>query len=447
MSALVRIMTRTSRPPTAPPQPMTRVLKLAAFRRLLFAYGLTQLAWAMVSLALAVVVYDRSRSAIGAAGFFLCAQFVPAFFAPAVVARLDRRAPRQVLPVLFLLEAAMFGLLASLVDRIGVGWILVLALIDGVIALVVRSLARAATVAVTSPVGLLREGNAMINTVFSICLVAGPALGGLIVGISSVRVALTAGVAMVLVIALALATTRDLPDALPDDSPARGRLRAALRYVRGQPALRSLLALQAIGLVFFSMSIPVELVLAQRTLHSGAGGYAALLTTWGGGAIVGSVIFARWRRRSVWILIGVGGGALGCGFLIMAAAPTILVAALGSAVAGAGNGVLPIAAGTALQEHTKPDWMAVVMSLNDSVWQAFPGLGILLGGAVAQLNGPRAALVLAGVGSVLIGLAVPVLLRPSLGPEADVSDAERVPVGPLTFAAQRPDSDDRVPAS
>lgn len=426
---------------------MTKVLKLHAYRRLLLAYGLTQIAWAMVSLALAVVVYNRTRSAVGAAAFFLCAQFVPAFFAPGAVARIDRRAPRQVLPVLFLLEAALFGVLAWLVHRIGVAWILVLALIDGILALVARSLARAATVAVISPAGLLREGNALTNTVFSVCLVAGPALGGLIVGISSVRVALIVAMAMVLLIALTLATAKGLPDALPEDSPAKGRLGAALRYVRGQPALRSLLALQGIGLVFFSMSIPVELVLAQRTLHSGAGGYAALLTTWGCGAIVGSVIFARWRRRSAWALIAFGGAALGCGFLIMGVAPTVVVAALGSAVAGAGNGVLPIAAQTALQEHTKTEWMAVVMSLNDSIWQALPGVGILLGGAVAQLDGARTALLLAGAGSALIALAVPLVLRPSLGPLADVSDGEDAPVGPLTFAAQREPTDDKVAAS
>jgi MFS family permease len=413
---------------------MTKVLKLSAYRHLLVAYGLTQIAWAMVSLALAVLVYDRTHSAIGAAAFFLASQFVPAFFAPAVVARLDRRAPRQVLPVLFLAEAALFAVLASLVNQIGVGWILALALLDGVVALVVRSLARAATVAVVSPVGLLREGNALTNTVFTICLVVGPALGGLIVGISSVRVALIAGIALMLLIVLSLATAKQLPEALPEDSPARGRLAAALRYVRRQPVLRSVLALEAIGLVFFSMSIPVELVLAQRTLHSGAGGYGALLTTWGAGAIVGGVIFARWRRRSTWSLIALGAGALAVGFLIMGVAPTIVIAALGSAVAGAGNGVLPIAGQTALQEHAKPEWMAVVMSLNDSVWQAFPGIGILVGGAVAQINGPRMALILAGAGSAVIAAAVPLVLRPSLGGSDDGSGA---PVGPLTFAAQQ----------
>ena len=413
---------------------MAQVLKLPAYRRLLLVSGVTLVAWEIASLALAVLVYRRTGSAIGSAGFFLCSQFAPAFLSPWVVARLDRRAPGRVLPALLILEVVVFGLLAWLIGRIGVGWVLALALVDGVIALVVRALARAATVAVTSPVRLLREGNALMNTAFSVCYVVGPLLGGVIVGLGSVRAALLTSAAMVAVIAVTLLTATGLPDARPQDSPSKGRLGAALGYVRGQPILRSLLAIQAVGLVFFAMSIPVELVLAQRTLHAGAGGYAALLTTWGCGGIVGSVSFARWRNRSTSLFMALGFGGVGIGFMIMALSPTLAVAAAGSAVAGAGNGVLPVAARTALQEHTHAQWIALLMSLNDSIWQALPGVGILLGGTVAQVDGPRAALWVGSAGSVLIGLAVPLLVRPAMRRVAAAGNAG--PVAPLTFAAQ-----------
>src|SRR5689334_18346247 len=130
---------------------MRQVLKLPTYRRLLVAYGLTMLAWEIVSLALAVLVYRRTGSAIGSAGFFLCSQFAPAFLAPPVVARVDRRAPGRVLPALLILEAVLLGLLSWLIGRIGVGWVLALVLVDGVIALAIRAVARAATVAVTAP--------------------------------------------------------------------------------------------------------------------------------------------------------------------------------------------------------------------------------------------------------------------------------------------------------
>ena len=52
---------------------MRQVLKLPAYRRLLAAYTLTQLAWWLGTLGLAVLVYRRTGSALGSAAFFLCA--------------------------------------------------------------------------------------------------------------------------------------------------------------------------------------------------------------------------------------------------------------------------------------------------------------------------------------------------------------------------------------
>jgi predicted MFS family arabinose efflux permease len=259
----------------------------------------------------------------------------------------------------------------------------------------------------------------------------------LIVAVASIKAALLVAAGMVVVIAVVVVTTRGLPKALPDDSPAKGRLAAALRYVRGQPAIRALLALQAIGLVFFTMSIPVELVLAQHVLHSGAGGYGGLLTAWGGGAIVGSGIFVRLRRRSSAGLIALGAGLLGLGFLITAISPSIAVAAVGAAVGGAGNGVHVVAARTALQEEVKPRWMALVLSVNESVSQGFPGVGILLGGALAQVAGARFAFTVAGIGSLVIAAAAWILLRPGAGIITATSPSESAPVGPLTFAGQQ----------
>src|SRR5207302_6524562 len=68
-----------------------RVLGLPAYRRLLAAYTLNEVAYSIGSLALAVLVYNRTGSALAAAGYFLCAMFGPALVSPVVVARLDQR--------------------------------------------------------------------------------------------------------------------------------------------------------------------------------------------------------------------------------------------------------------------------------------------------------------------------------------------------------------------
>ena len=84
---------------------MRQVLRLPAYRRLLAAYALNELAFSIGSLALSILVYRKTGSAIAAAGYFLGSQFLPALISPALVARLDQRSSRIVLPVLYALAA------------------------------------------------------------------------------------------------------------------------------------------------------------------------------------------------------------------------------------------------------------------------------------------------------------------------------------------------------
>jgi MFS family permease len=119
---------------------------------------------------------------------------------------------------------------------------------------------------------------------------------------------------------------------------------------------------------------------------------------------VGSAIYAHWRAGSVRALITVGAALLGAGFVVMAAAPSLAVAMIGGAIAGGGNGIWAVAARTALQEQVEPKWMAMMMSLNESLFQALPGLGIVIGGGLTALAGSRAALAVAGGGAVAIAI-------------------------------------------
>jgi Major Facilitator Superfamily len=381
---------------------VNRVLKIGAYRRLFVAYTLNELAFMVGSLALALLVYRRTGSAFGATAFFLASQFVPALISPLVVARLDQRSPSFVLPALYWFEALVFFALAWVAGHFSLVLVLVLALVDGLAALAARSLARAATVSVTSAVGLLREGNAVANAGFSVCFMLGPAIGGAVVAAGGTSAALIANGCLFGVIGLTLATASGLPRPAPSRVPARGRVRGAIEYARERVVIRRLLILQVLGVLFFTISVPVEVVFAEHSLHAGSTGYGGLLSAWGAGAVAGAAIFARWRALPSRSLIVIGAGSLGIGFLVMAVAPTLAVAIVGAAFAGVGNGVEAVAARTALQEETEERWMALMMSFNESLLQTVPGAGILLGGTLTALGSPRGALTVAGVGSVAV---------------------------------------------
>lgn len=419
---------------------MKPVLKIPIYRRLLAAYALNELTFMVSSVALALLVYRRTGSALGATAFFLVAQFVPALVSPMVVARLDQLRARVVLPALYGFEAVIYLVLAwAASSHSSVVIVLVLAFIDGTVAMTGRVLVRTATVAVTTDAGLLREGNAVANAAFSVCFMLGPGIGGALVATSGTSVALLLDAAVFGVIALNLLTARGLPEAATERRPAKGRVRAALAYVRGEPPIRTLFVLQSVGVLFFTISVPVEVVFAQHSLHAGAAGYGALLSAWGAGAVAGAAIYARWRRRPSRDLITGGTACLVVGFGVMAAAPTLAVAIVGAALAGVGNGVESVSVRTALQEEVQEEWMALMMSLHEAVFQSVPGAGMLIGGGITALGSPRAALAVAGAGSLVVTVAAWFALAGLRGrPEPSAENARAGPRrdGPRTPARQ-----------
>jgi hypothetical protein len=391
---------------------MRKVLELPSLRRLLAAAVLNELAWSIGSVSLSLLVYKRTGSAIGAAAFFLCSQFAPALISPLLVARLDRRPVAGILGGLYAAEAAIFLILAWLVGRFAVAPVLALTLIDGILAVTARVLARAAWSSLTSASGVLREANAIVNTSLAASFMVGPAVGGVVVALDGTAAALLVNVGLFALSSVGVITARGLPREMAAHESSARRVRRALAYARADLALRRLLGLEAVAFLFFTISIPVEVVLARHSLHAGAGGYGFLLSAWGAGGVVGGVIYARWRSLPSREMITLGTCAFGIGFLTMAVAPSLAVAVVGSAIGGIGNGIQVVAFRTAVQEAASAEWMALVLSLVEFIFQAVPGAGILVGGVTATVAGPRVALAAAAAGSFATSVATWTGLRP-----------------------------------
>lgn len=386
---------------------MRRVLGLPPFRRLLVSTIFNEFTYSIGVVALSLLVYRRTGSAIGSMAFFLCSQFAPALVGPWLVSLLDQRSLRYVLGILYVLEAVAFLGLAALVHHFSLAAVLVLVVVDGLLNLTARVLGRAAWTDLTSGKGLMREAQAVNNLFFSVGFMAGPAVGGVIIALGGTVEALLVDSGLFALLCLVLVTARGLPSTAHEQKSPDRRLRAGLRVVRSEPTLRRLLLLWAAAMLFFMSSTPVEVVLAEHSMHAGASGYGALLSAWGAGAVVGSAIYARWRRLPSRTLIVLGTFALGVGLAVMAAAPSIVVACVGSAVAGVGNGMVFVAVRTAVQEATPERWTSLTVSINESLNQAVPGAAFVLGGGMAALAGPRPALAVGGAGS----LAVAILIR------------------------------------
>src|SRR4051794_4210632 len=157
-------------------------LRVRGFAPLAASYAVNELGDNLGVIALAILVLDRTGSALATTALFLVSKFVPALLAPGLTAGLDRRRVGRVLPVLYVVEAAAFGGLALLAgDAFWLPAVLALAFVDGLLAITARGLSRGAIAAILTPARRLRDGNAVINVLFAVAGVGGPLLGGLIV--------------------------------------------------------------------------------------------------------------------------------------------------------------------------------------------------------------------------------------------------------------------------
>jgi hypothetical protein len=386
-------------------------LRIRAFRRLAASYALNELGWSFGTVALAVLVFNRTGSAMAVTGLFLATTFAPALIAPALTARLDRVPVRRALPALYLTEALLF---AALVVASGAFWlpaVLVLALLDGAIAIAGRALTRAAVAAALSPTDSLAAGNKLLNIVFSLAYATGPALAGAVVALAGVGLSLGVTAGLFVTMALTLATARALPGACADGDHAwRARLRAGIAHVRENAAIRRVLGAHAVALALGAAATPIEVVYAKQALDGGDGVYGLILAAWGTGTVLSSIGLARVCIPAL-TQIPLGAGATGLGFLVMALAPSVPVAVLGCLLGGAGNGVYYVSVVQAIQERVADDFQARVMALLESTNAAAYGAGFLLGGAVTALADARVAIAVAGGGILVAAAAIVGLLR------------------------------------
>lgn len=371
-------------------------LRVNGFRRLAASYTINELGDSVGIVALAILVYDGTGDALSTTALFIAAKFLPALLSPALTARFDRVGVRRVLPSLYAAEALTFVALALVADGFWLPLILLLALIDGTLALTARGLTRGAVAALLSPRDQLRDGNALLNVCFAVGVVGGSALGGALVSIWTVQAALLFDAASFAAAGLLIATATGLVSEPGETVPLWTRLKEGLSYARSNSVVRRLLVWQAAALVFFTLVVPIEVIYVKETLHSGDAGFGLLLSSWGLGIVLGSLAFIALRRRSLAVLVFGSTAMLGSAYLGMAAVEDLWAACLLSVVGGFGNGIQWVSAMTLLQEATPMDLQARMVGFLESLAAAMPGVGFIAGGVLVSVASPPVAFATAG---------------------------------------------------
>jgi MFS family permease len=377
-----------------------RALRLPGLPRLGGALTLSELGETLASVALAVVVFGRSGSVLATGGFFMAARLGPAFASQPLAALIDRAAGRRGLALCFAFEALLFALLAA---PLPVGVLVVVPLATGTLAVCCRSVTRAEAAVRLTRAGRLRDGNSALNLGFAIAGTVGAAAGGALAATVSPSVPLFAAAACFLLGAVMIAQT---PRARPEAEAANAlaHLREGLAYARSDRMAFLLITVQTAAMLAFMLVIPIEVVYAQRDLAAGAGGYGALLATWGLGIVVGGALFAR-ARSPLTLLAATASLLVAAAYGGLAIAPGIVIACAASLLGGIGNGIQWVAVMTALQERVPEALQVRVVGLLDAGAQLAPGLGFALGSILTALLSARATYAIAGIATTIAALS------------------------------------------
>jgi MFS family permease len=184
-----------------------------------------------------------------------------------------------------------------------------------------------------------------------------------------------------------------------------------------------------VGIFAFNFTTTLPL-LATRTFHGGAGTYSALMAAMGIGAVVGGLMVAHRSRPSI-AMLSVIGLAFGIMLLVVAVAPTEVIALVALVFMGLCSISFISTANATIQLRADPAMRGRVMALYAIAFLGSTPIGAPLLGWIADVTNPRVAVMVGGVAT--LGACIPLALmyhrggqmsESTAGIRADIPDAE-----------------------
>jgi MFS family permease len=381
------------------------------FRLLWTGQAVSYLGSMVTYVAIPFQAYALSRSSL-IVGLFSAVEFVPlvtmALFGGALADAVDRRRLVQVAELLFTVGSVVLLVNAlSSHPRLWVMFVVaaVMAGVDGLQrppldALLPRLVDKDELVA-AGALGSLR---------WSVGMIAGPTLGGVMIAAFGVATAYGFDIATFAVSLVTLAMMRAVPP--PADAPPPS-LRGIVEGIRYAASRSELIGTYGVDMVamFFGMPIALFPALAQR--YGGAGVLGLLYTAPSIGALLATLTSgwtSRVRRHGAAVCLAAIGW--GIGITLLGFAPGIAWAVAALIVAGFCD-MLSGVFRSAIWNQTIPDRLrGRLAGIEQISYSTGPMLGNVEAGAVASLAGLRASIVSGGV-LCIAGVGVAVALLPA----------------------------------
>jgi MFS family permease len=398
-------------------------------RRLLVASAVSNTGDWLYSVALVVYVFEATHSAawVGASVFAIEVAYI-VFSAPGgtFADRYDRRR------FLVVTGAAQASVLTAMT---------VIAAVDGpALAMIALSFLASVLSAANGPAMFaavpaiadeddLASANAAVSAIESTALLAGPALGALVLAVSSTVPAFAVDAVTFLVAIACIAGLGDLGRGSGEERASMlTELRTGARVVLETPAARVVIVMISGALFWYGCERVLFVLVAADKIGTGPEGLTILVAAVGLGALAASLVTGRIARRAGAVPVMVAAFlASGLSFAALAVISTPFLAYLAALIDGAGFAMFEICSITVLQRSVSADLLGRVFGIQMSVGAMSTLLASVLAPALASGVSLDVALAIGGGVSVLVIVLVAPWLR-KLDREAAARGRELEPV-------------------
>jgi len=262
----------------------------------------------------------------------------------------------------------------------------------------------------------LMNAIALNSSLFNGARVIGPAIAGLLIGTVGIAACyFLNGLSYIAVIAGLLMMTLPRAQRVESTVSVWAGFREVLVYLRNDARLRVLMILTAILSIFGFPYLTMMPVFARDVLHRGAGGYGALTSSVGIGAVLGAlgVALRSSRIRARGRLMLMGGTAFGILLILFAGSRSLALSMVLLGLAGCAMIVNNSITNTLLQMAAPDHLRGRIMGFYSFVFVGMAPFGAFLFGIVAEHTGVSTTIAAGGaivaVAVTIAGLTVPTI--------------------------------------
>jgi MFS family permease len=382
---------------------LLRALRSRNYRLFVAGQSVSLIGTWMQQIAMSWLVYRLTGSAmlLGVVGF--TSQIPTMLISPVAGVLADRRDRRRLLiatQFLAMIQAAFLAIIV-LTGVVQVWQIILLSLILGIVNAFDIPIRQSFVVDMVEHREDLGNAIALNSSMVNGARLIGPAIAGLLVASVGEGICFMLNAISYLAVIVALAAMR-IPRGSRQSTPRRHmlhELHEGFMYAYQFGPIRSILLLVAlVSLMGMPYSVLVPLF-AKDILHGGAHTFGFLMTAAGSGALVGTLYLASRRTilglgrviviATMLFAAGIASFAFSSNFIISMAALTL---------AGFGAMTLVASCNTVLQTILDEDKRGRVMSFFTMAFMGMAPFGSLGAGAMSGIIGPKATLLLGGVG-------------------------------------------------